>query len=350
MELSFFKRIIIFRQGQFGDTLVTFPIIEALHKKAPHTEIIYCTNNFRSGSYVQGGEVARLSPYISKIVTYDMEDNIVEKFFTLKRALKVTKRDLLVYLPYSPIKRARVVRDFLFFKALMVRHIVCVRETLAWTFRYERQSDILPKEAHRMRKFLSSAGISVQLPTKCSLHYDGEWAQQKWAEWGLNGKEVVAVCPGSKMQSKRWPIDRYIELGYRWNKYTGMVFVIVGGPEESEMAEGIIKRWPGYGFSACGATIAQTAGVLTKVKAYCGNDTGSMHLAAILGVPCVAIFSSREPAKLWEPLGEKNIVLRKKVYCGNCRLETCYATPAMCIEKISVNEVFEAMDKMRANL
>jgi len=197
-----------------------------------------------------------------------------------------------------------------------------------------------------MLGFLRSAGILEEFSGRCSLKCDEDWAERKWDEWNLNGKKVLAVCPGSKMQSKRWPIERYIKVGYEWHKRTGMVLVVVGGPEEAEMANEIVNHWPGYGFSACGATLSQTAAVLLRTQAYCGNDTGSMHLAALLGIPCVAIFSAREPAKLWYPLGENHVILRKEVDCKHCNLENCNTTPPLCLDKISVEKVLNALTKV----
>lgn len=337
------RRIIIFRQGQFGDTLVAFPVIEALHRLYQDLPIVYCTNHFMSKKFVQGGDVAKLSPYISDIITYNVEDSITQKYRELKKALNVSKNDLLIYLPYSTVQRYQILRDWIFFKALNFKNILCVKETWEWTYKYKQKGNNLPKESERMLEFLRSSSIPLESPKKCVLNFDKDWVEQKWKEWKLNNKQVVAVCPGSKMQSKRWPLEYYIKVGQEWHKQTGMSYIIIGGPEESELANAVIKHWPGYGFSACGVSLGQTAGILSRVKAYCGNDTGSMHLAALLGIPCIAIFSSREPAKLWFPFGENHIVLRESIECENCFIETCYTSPPECLSKISVEKVLDAL-------
>jgi len=344
MYTSLWSRIIIFRQGQFGDTLVTFPVIEALHHLHQEIPFVYCTNHFKSNKYVQGRDVALLNPHIKEIITYNVEDSVIEKFLKLKICLKVCKDDLLIYLPYSTVKRYQVVRDWIFFKALGFKNMICFRETWNWTYIYEKKEKDLPKESDRMLDFLNSAGMPVKFSGSCSLNYDREWAEQKWKEWGLNGREVLAVCPGSKMQSKRWPMERYINVGQEWHKRTGMALVIVGGPAETELAKQILSHWQGYGFSICGATLSQLAGVLKKVKAYCGNDTGSMHLAALLDIPCVAIFSARARERLWHPFGGWNAVLRTDVLCSTCMLEDCHTSPHTCLEKISVEDVLGSLE------
>lgn len=340
------NRIILFRQSRIGDTLVTFPLIEALHKLYPDTQLIYCTQHFEADKHLQGHDVARMSPYVDKVVTYAFRDSILEKYFKLKKDLKVHKHDLLIYLPYSRVQRYQVIRDWLFFRALNFKNMVCFKETWDWTYVYERKDRELPMESDRMLDFVRSSGIPVEFSGTCSVDCDKQWAELKWNEWGLNGNKVLAICPGSRMSAKRWPIECYIELGQRWHALTGMALVIIGGPEETVMAKEIISHWPGYGFSACGADLRQTAAILSRVRAYCGNDTGAMHLAAILGIPCLAVFSSREPASLWHPIGKNHIVLREEVDCRHCNLEDCHTSPPLCLDKISVEMVLDGLGKV----
>jgi ADP-heptose:LPS heptosyltransferase len=148
------------------------------------------------------------------------------------------------------------------------------------------------------------------------------------------------------MQSKRWPLERFLEVGQRWHNRTGAALVIVGGPEDAESAHSLIQEWPGYGFSACGAELSQTAAVLARAAAYCGNDTGNMHLAAIMGIPCVALFSARRRPRLWHPYGEHHVVLRHDLACASCEQESCFHDPSLCMDKISVPEVLAALEQI----
>ncbi|MBO1223363.1 MAG: glycosyltransferase family 9 protein [Candidatus Scalindua sediminis] len=345
-HISQYNRIIIFRQGQFGDTLVAFPAIEALHLLYPNTSLVYCTNHFKSKEYVHGGDVARLCPHIQEVVTYSVEDSILQKRWELKEKLKVGKNDLLIYLPYYQVSQFQVVRDWFFFKTLNFCNMLGFKEAWRWAGYWRNTTDILPKETDRLLGILQSAGIPVESRDRCAISFDDDWGRQKWQEWGLENIPVLAICPGSKMQSKRWPIERYIKVGREWHKRTGMSLVMVGGPEESEIANEIISHWHGYGFSSCGATLTQTAAVLSLAQAYCGNDTGNMHLAAILGIPCVAIFSARAREKVWYPVGNRNVVLSSEVPCANCQLVQCHTSPPLCLELISVEQVLDALEKV----
>jgi heptosyltransferase-2 len=76
------------------------------------------------------------------------------------------------------------------------------------------------------------------------------------------------------------------------------------------------------------------------------NDTGTMHLAAHLGVPTVAIFGSTEPA-LTGPIGGFHEVLRHKVECSPCFLRTC-PIDFRCMEGVKVDRVVAAVEKLLA--
>ena len=66
-----------------------------------------------------------------------------------------------------------------------------------------------------------------------------------------------------------------------------------------------------------------------------------MHLAALLGVPVVAIFGSTEPA-LTGPLGKDHVVIRHHVECSPCFLREC-PIDFRCMHAVGVDEVRDAV-------
>jgi heptosyltransferase III len=342
------KRIFIFRPGQFGDTLVAFPAIQGLSRAFPNAQIIYCSNKFRKATYVWAEEIIRLSPFISSSVTYYVEDSAIQRWKYFREQITISHDDVFLYLSYAGITPLRLLRDFVFFKSLGPWKMSGFYETLCWYFKGKRlQNDNVqsPSEIERIWDITKSAlRLEHTMPCSCELNKDDSWIGKKIQEWGITGKELLAVCPGSKMQSKRWPIERYEDVGRIWHGKTGAILLVIGGPEEQYLADALILKWKGYGFSCCGANLLQTAGILSRCRAYCGNDTGSMHLAALLEIPCVALFSAREMPRRWYPLGDKNIILYPDIECANCMKVTCSSDPSRCISKISIEGVLSALN------
>ena len=80
---------------------------------------------------------------------------------------------------------------------------------------------------------------------------------------------------------------------------------------------------------------------LRKCQLLLTNDTGTMHLATLLGVPVVAIFGSTEPS-LTGPLGKGNRVVRHHVECSPCFLREC-PLDFRCMSTVSAEEVVAAI-------
>src|SRR5437016_6686271 len=76
------------------------------------------------------------------------------------------------------------------------------------------------------------------------------------------------------------------------------------------------------------------------------NDTGTMHVAALLGVPVVAVFGSTEP-RLTGPLGNGHTILRHHVECSPCFLREC-PIDFRCMKAVSADEVAAAALSMLA--
>jgi heptosyltransferase-2 len=74
------------------------------------------------------------------------------------------------------------------------------------------------------------------------------------------------------------------------------------------------------------------------------NDTGTMHLAASLGVPVVAVFGSTDAA-LTGPLGAGHRVLQHRVPCGPCFQRECHLDFA-CMRGVDARDVVSAVESL----
>lgn len=157
----------------------------------------------------------------------------------------------------------------------------------------------------------------------------------------LESRALLAVAPGGKRPSRIWDEKRFAEVVGRLVKHNGMFPIVFGGPEDTEKCDRLIEKWQ-TGLNAAGRlTVRESAALLRKCALYLGNDTGTMHLASAVGVPCVAIFSAADRDGQWAPFGNNNRLLRKRVECEGCGLEIC-CYKNMCLELISTDEVYAA--------
>jgi ADP-heptose:LPS heptosyltransferase len=156
------------------------------------------------------------------------------------------------------------------------------------------------------------------------------------------GRPWISIGPGAKQPVKRWPIARYEEVVSALIDRFDVWPVVFGGPDDSPVAESLVRKWR-RGYNASGALdIRSGVAAMKRCKMHLGNDTGTMHMAAAAGLPCVAIFSSHNRLGLWNPYGDGHFVLRARIDCEGCLLDECLARANECILSITVDHAIQA--------
>jgi ADP-heptose:LPS heptosyltransferase len=67
-----------------------------------------------------------------------------------------------------------------------------------------------------------------------------------------------------------------------------------------------------------------------------------MHLAAAYGVPCAIVFAAVDRRGRWFPIGEGHRPIYHQVECAVCKLPVCIEKKKICIESVTVEEMFKA--------
>jgi heptosyltransferase-2 len=147
------------------------------------------------------------------------------------------------------------------------------------------------------------------------------------------------LCPGAEYgPAKRWLPERFAEtaaaLGGHW--------VLFGTSKDEEIGAQIVTILGETCTNLIGqTTIEQLIEELRQCALLLTNDTGTMHLATLLGVPVVAVFGSTAP-RLTGPLGRKSRVVRHQVECSPCFLREC-PLDFRCMKAVTVEEVAAAI-------
>jgi heptosyltransferase II len=134
----------------------------------------------------------------------------------------------------------------------------------------------------------------------------------------------IGVCPGAEYgPAKRWPAERFAATLRDFGATTPAEWVLFGVSGDAAAGAAIEQQCGFPVRNLIGRTsLDQLMDELAACDVLLTNDTGTMHLAAFLGVPTVAIFGSTEP-ELTSPLGDFHRVLRHKVECSPCFLRDC---------------------------
>ncbi len=350
-------RILVYRIGQLGDTLVALPAFHAIRKLHPAAEITLLSDQAVGPKGIGAPQLLSNTGLVDHFVTYLVPRSgsflLLRRFFDslgLWWKLRKNKYDLAFYLAPSHRPPTSVRRDSLIFRSLGISRLFGFGIT---------SSNPLPtniSEADFLLERLRADGVSVPALGQGDMSLrvlDEELAGYR--EWATTNKFPhdriwVAIGAGSKMPSKQWPVERYAAVAKELFRRYRIVPIVVGSSDERGLGDHIIRE-VGSGLNACGdLNIKESLVALGKCLFYLGNDTGTMHLAACAKRPCIAVFSYRARKDSWFPYGVPHRVLRHDVHCKGCELVVCVEHANRCLTEISSDQVLAACDDLIQSL
>ncbi|MBN1940252.1 MAG: glycosyltransferase family 9 protein, partial [Candidatus Aminicenantes bacterium] len=167
---------------------------------------------------------------------------------------------------------------------------------------------------------------------------DEKKAGELLAEAGIvSGETLVALAPGAAWEYRRWPVERFVEVG-RWLQaaHRARVLILAGKAEEALAAEIEKGLDPARTVNLAGrTTIREMAAVLKSCRYFLGNDSGPMHVAVAAGVRVVGLFGPGDYVR-FRPWGSGHAVVHLGLTCNPCS-ENCLFSEARCIQGITVD-------------
>lgn len=145
---------------------------------------------------------------------------------------------------------------------------------------------------------------------KSGLPVDPEEAIEEAKRRALFRKEkrsrsgnMTLLHPGSGSKRKNYPSELWLELLRAKDLGIFHRRILLLGPAEEEWCQSFAKELSGVAVEI--VISPDKDGLLSLLKEaslYIGHDSGITHLAAMFGVPTIALFKNSHPSK-WAPLG-----------------------------------------------
>lgn len=358
-------KVLVFVLGSIGDTVATIPATRAIRRHFGAEADICLLHETRTGIKTTPADLLSEEPEINRFISYPYSSTLSRKLLVAIQVwlrLKRNKFRSVVYLMPSERTAEQVKRDAQFFRFCGIHQQIGFkafpREHLYPVDADGHPGQVLHEALCRLER-LRLGGIDVSKEADLSkpfLHIARDYSTNamKWLdkERKQKDKALIAICPGSKQPANLWPEERFIEIGKRLIRKNKYELIVIGGPVETHIGNRMINAW-GEGLNAAGQLSVLESAALLGLCSFCiGLDTGTTHLAATQGIPCVALYGERDNKGRFEPLGKGHIVLRTKVPCAGCRLiETPCPIPGHpCMRGIEVDSVWEAVLQMEAYL
>jgi heptosyltransferase-3 len=312
------ERVVIYRLGSLGDTVVALPCFHKVQQTWPDAERIVLTNFPVSSMAAPLEVILREGGLIHEAVAYPVGTRSIAELWRLAAHLRSLKADVLVYLtPARGLSNA--FRDWLFFKLCGFKHIVGTplsddlqrcREIVPGS---ATQTRVEERECERLARCLQALGpIDLSDPDVWDL---------RLSQRELNvGDEVLApfaatayfaINMGGKAKEKDWGLANWTMLMRKLSEaYPGDGLLIIGAAEDSERAQHIADVWEGPVIDACGRlSPRESAAAMRHAGAFIGHDSGPLHLAAAAGVRCVGLFGHLNEPRRWHPPGPQHRII-----------------------------------------
>jgi lipopolysaccharide heptosyltransferase I len=192
------------------------------------------------------------------------------------------------------------------------------------------------------RKVLPVLGLE----SECEFEWlpSRPWIAEKLVGQGyLSGKRWIALCPGARWPSKRWPLESFVRLMEEFESDPKVHFAVVGGVEDRAAGNQLAT------YKRCldltgRTTLPELVEWLRKCDVLVTNDTGPMHIAVAIGTPTVSLFGPTDSYRTGPYQARENVLHRTDLECVPCFQRHCArAIDRECLRKISPTQVSQVI-------
>jgi len=340
-------KILVYRIGSLGDTLVAVPSLWVIRENFPNAHITMLTDEQPGRHLVQAWEVLDGSSLIDDYITYPglRPSAMARLLFSIRKR----NFDAFVYLIGTNNGAPRISRDIRFFKLAGIRNFIGTKGFCTYPPRQPgKPMPVVPHIADTLLERLRTSDLQTPPVGKGRVDVNIAAREREGVDEWLDGlphegaQKWLAIGPRAKMPSKIWPLERYSEVVSALIEDYDLWPVVYGGANDRQVGENLVLKL-GRGYVAAGElTVRESIAAMERCILYLGNDTGTMHMAVSAGLQCVVPSSSRNYPGQWYPYGKGHLVLRTQVPCEGCGLEKCTEHKMECILSISVEQVLQA--------
>ena len=323
-------RILIRSNNWLGDAVMSVPAIRAIKTGRPDAQITIAAPSKIASMWKLVPEVNEIVPLLNKSLPATVRSIRRQPRFDVAILFPDSLRTTLeIWL--SGIPRRVGYRGH--FRSWLLNQIIWERETPV----------TIEHQANRYLRVARELGADVHDNWRDALSRVPRTSDGTEIVPPANARVKMALSPGAEYgPAKRWLPERFAEVAAAVSAKSSVQWILFGTPKDITVGERIARALGDSCVNRIGqTTLEQLIDELQKCRLLLTNDTGTMHLASLLGVPSVAIFGSTDP-RLTGPLRDRHIILRHQVECSPCFLRKC-PIDFRCMKAVSIDEVTDAV-------
>ena len=329
-------RILIARLSAIGDCILTMPLAVALRQAYPKAFIAWAVEGV-AGTMIERHPAVDLAIRLPRRFARSPGS-----LWRLRKQLRSLKFDVALD-PQSLTKSALVAR-----LSGAARRIGFARPVGRELAPWLNTEVVSSGQAHVVDRYLELLAPLAVAPTAARFDFPIDPATKGRMQAALcaigHDVPLAVLNPGAGWPSKVWPKERYAELAGKLFHQSGVRSLVTwAGDEELASAQAIVDAAAGAAVLAPPTTLLELAAVLRQAKLFVGSDTGPLHMAAAVGIPCVGIYGPTRPAECG-PYGPGHVAIQARYQAGTSRQRRQGPNDAM--REVSVEQVVEACQRV----
>jgi heptosyltransferase-2 len=342
--------ILIIAPNWIGDAVMTQPLLAALKKQYPKSNIDVLASTWVAPIYRACSEVNQVieAKFEHKQLQWDLRKKLANELaakkyqacFVLPNSLKSALIPWLANIPFRVGYRGEWrfgLINLSLDNPSKVNRPPMVEHYLAL-------SKLLNEEQSALNVISLAPKLNVSTAAKQSV-------QAKLRRANIEPTNIYVMCPGAEYgPTKRWPTTYFAVLAQRLiASNPNNEIILLGSKGDQTLAQEIasqvkqdthIHNWCGQ------TTLDEAIALIGMCKAVVSNDSGLMHIAASLQTPQVAIFGSSDPAHT-PPLSDKAKVIWLNLPCSPCHKRVCPLGHLNCLNDILPEQVFATLNTLQ---
>jgi ADP-heptose:LPS heptosyltransferase len=336
-ESKSLKSILIIEATRMGDVLVMLPLIQTLAREIPYARIIIAIDE-------QYADIFQCLPKNIDVVRLP-ETKLIGGFIKAKAMLSKLKTDLAI--SASPAFKNALLTlttkskfKIGYFSSDSATTPFLHRSKIsAMGFQLREESEYYRENISiRCLKIAEAMGIKNSI-IDVSLVVPKPYSDQGSAilrRLKIGTSKYIVMHSFSGWHYRSWEIRNFIVIAQQFEK-VGVHSIIVGTKIDEQNLNRQMENSDKIHW-LFGESISVLIGLLKKASLFIGNDSGPLHLASAIGIPCIGLFGPASP-EMTAPMSKSNIYLYEKVECSPCDQKKCIRPDNPCINLISADTV-----------
>jgi len=332
------SQILLIRLSSIGDILLTFPLIQALHRDYPGIIIDFIVGNDYEDV------LKPIRPLLRNVIIYDkyksqsetrrirklIRENYYPLIIDLHNNLRSRRLTILQPGKVNRFKKYRFRRFFYVKWRWNVFNVLPV---------WKRYLQTVPLNFQDCRfqplNFRPETDIINQL--KSEIQVLNTW------------KKCILIYPGARHFTKRWPLEYYSKFITMILEKTNHTIILSGSKDESVYIQPLTKLDQDRVFDTSGKySLYENIVLVSLSDLIISNDSAPMHMAALLGKPQIAIFGNTVRRFGFYPENPNAVIMEDNTLscrpCSHIGFDKCPKKHFGCMRNITPQKVFETIN------